>query len=141
MNPGGRPQTPYLKQVCTLRRLILDFSDILFIIHTSFRKSLIFYAFSILISKITIQLVLLSKLRDKQLDNIQKLNSSNLCFIIIKSKIINKALIAKIKDGVYIYILFGPKQALLKSFQYILKSLKLQARIGLVIINECYLVK
>ena len=141
MNLRGRLQTFYLEQVHTLRYLIFSFSNIFFIARTGFRKSFIFYAFLILIGKITIQLVLLSKLKNEQLDNIQKLNSSNLYFITVKSRIINKALIAKIKDSIYIYVLLSPKQALLKSFQYVLKSLELQARIGLIIINKCYLVK
>ena len=91
--------------------------------------------------KITIQLVPLSKLGDEQLDNIWKLNSSNPCLITAKSRIVDKALIVKIKDGVYIHILLSPEQALLKSFWDALKSLKLQARIGLVAIDKYYLVK
>jgi len=81
-----------------------------------FGKSLIFYTFSILIGKITIQIVPLSKLGNKQLDNIWKLNSSNPCLITAKSRSLDRALIKKIKDGVYIYVLLSPKQALLKSF-------------------------
>ena len=91
--------------------------------------------------KITIQLIPLSKLGDEQLDNIRKLNSSNPCLINSKSKRIDKALIIKIKDGVYTHILLSPKQALLKSFQNTLKSIELQARVSLITINKCYLVK
>jgi len=128
--------------VRTLRRLIFSFSNTLLIARTGFRKSLIFFnTFSILIHKITIQLVPLSKLSNKQLDNIQKLNSSNLYLITAKSKKINKALIVKIKDGVYTHVLLSPKQALLKSFQSILKSPELQTRIGLIVINKCHLIK
>jgi superfamily II DNA helicase RecQ len=86
-------------------------------------------------------LVPLSKLRDEQLDNIRKLNGSNPCLITAKSRIVDKALIVKIKDSVYIYVLLGPKQASLKSFRAALKSPELQARIRLIAINECYLVK
>ena len=91
--------------------------------------------------KITIQLIPLSKLSNEQLDNIRKLNGSNLCLITAKSRSIDKALITKIKDSVYIYILLSPKQASSKSFQNALKSTKLQARVSLITINKCYLVK
>ena len=141
MNLGSRPQTSYPEQVCTLRRLIFSFSDILLITRTGFRKSFIFYAFLILTGKITIQLALLSKLRDEQLDNIRKLNGSNPYLITAESRNIDKAIIVKVKEGMYIYVLLSPKQASLKSFRTALKSPELQARIGLVTINKCYLVK
>ena len=70
INPGGCPQTPYFKQIRTLRCLIFGFNNTLLIACTGFGKSFIFYAFSILTGKITIQLVPLSKLSKEQLDDI-----------------------------------------------------------------------
>src|SRR6266567_1654120 len=87
------------------------------IARTGFGKSLIFHAFSILTGKITIQLVPLSKLGDEQLDDIRKLNGSNPCLITSKSRSADKALIAKIKDGMYTHVLLGPEQASSKSFR------------------------
>lgn len=141
MNPGGRPQTPHFEQIRALRRLIFGFGDTLLIARTGFGKSLIFHAFSILTGKITIQLVPLSKLGDEQLDDIRKLNGSNPCLITAKSRSLDRALIEKVMDGVYTHVLLGPEQASSKSFRDALKNPELQARIGLVAIDECHLVK
>jgi len=54
-------------------------------------------------------LALLSKLRDEQLDNIRKLNGSNPYLITAESRNIDKAIIVKVKEGMYIYVLLSPK--------------------------------
>ena len=51
----------------------------------TFNKSLIFYIYSVFIGKITIQIILLNKLGDKQLDNIKKINRFSL--VLINTKI------------------------------------------------------
>ena len=48
---------------------------------------------------------------------------------------------SSIKMGKYTHILLRPKQAALKSFQNALRNPQLQAIIGLLAIDECYLVK
>ena len=69
----------------TLRRLIFGKGDTLLIAYIGFGKSLIFYAYSVLIGKITIQIIPLNKLGDKQLDNIKKIDSS--CPVLVNTKI------------------------------------------------------
>ena len=129
------------KQLYTLCRLIFRKGNTLLITYIGFSKSLIFYTYSILIEKITIQIIPLNKLGNKQLDNIKKIDSSYLVLINAKIRSQKKSLIIKIQEGAYIYILLRPKQALIKLFQDTLKELKLQSRIRLVIINKYYLIK
>ncbi|KAN0069561.1 hypothetical protein V8E54_012576 [Elaphomyces granulatus] len=85
------------------------------------------HPFSILTRKITLQIIPLSKLGDEQLDDIRKLSGSN------------PDLIAKVKQGIYTHVLLGPEQALSKAFREALERVELQARIGLVAIDECHL--
>ena len=132
---------PRDKQVRTLRRLIFGKGNTLLIACTGFSKSLIFYTYSVLIGKITIQIIPLNKLGDKQLDNIKKIDSSYPVLINAKIRSQEKSLIIKIWEGAYMYILLKPKQALIKLFQDALKELELQSQIRLVAINECYLIK
>ena len=51
-----------------------------------FSKSLIFYIYTVLMGKITIQIILLNKLGNKQLDNIKKIKGYNLVFINAKTQ-------------------------------------------------------
>lgn len=63
-------RTPRMEQTRTLRQLIFGQSDVLLVARTGFGKSLIFHAYSILTSKITLQLIPLTKLGDEQLSDI-----------------------------------------------------------------------
>ena len=71
--------------MCTLRRLIFKKGDTLLITYTGFGKSLIFYIYIVLMGKITIQIIPLNKLGDKQLDNIRKIKGYNLVLINTKT--------------------------------------------------------
>ena len=106
-----------------------------------FSKSLIFYAYSVLMGKITIQIILLNKLGNKQLDDIKKIDGFYLVLVNTKTRSQEKSLIVKIWEGAYMHILLGPKQALIKLFWDALKEPELQSQIRLVAINKCYLVK
>ena len=127
--------------MCTLCQLIFGKGDTLLIACTGFGKSLIFYTYSVFTSKITIQIILLNKLSNEQLDDIKKMDKSNLVLVNTKTRSQEKDLIAKIQEEMYIYILLGPKQTSTKSFQNTLKGPELQSQIGLVAINKYHLVK
>ena len=70
----------------TLHQLIFRKSNTLLITHIGFSKSLIFHTYFVFIGKITIQIILLNKLSDKQLDNIKKIKRSNLVLINTKTR-------------------------------------------------------
>jgi superfamily II DNA helicase RecQ len=81
---------------------------------TGYGKSIIFYIYSILTSKITLQIIPLNKLGDKQQHNIQKLYGSNPCLLNVKSK--EPDLLPRIIAGEFMYVLLGPEQVLTKGF-------------------------
>jgi superfamily II DNA helicase RecQ len=134
----GSLRKPHPEQVRALRRLIFGKGDTLLVARTGFGKSIIFHAFSVLTGKITLQIIPLSKLGDEQLDDIRKLSGSNPCLITFENKRQERDLIAKVKQGIYTHVLLGPEQASSKAFREALKSVELQAQIGLVAIDECH---
>ena len=85
---------PRYKQVRTLRQLIFGKGDTLLITYIGFGKSLIFYIYTVLTGKITIQIIPLNKLGNKQLDNIRKIEGYNLVLINAKTQSQEKGLIA-----------------------------------------------
>ena len=141
MKPSSEPCFPHYEQIRTLRRLIFNKGDTLLIAKTGFGKSLIFHAFSILTGKITIQIIPLMKLGDEQEDDIRRLPGTNPCAITHETRAIDDKLIERAANGEFTHILFGPEQATTKEFRKALKRPEFQARIGLVAIDECHLVK
>jgi superfamily II DNA helicase RecQ len=134
------PREPRPEQVRTLRRLIFGKSDVLLIARTGFGKSLIFHAFSILTGKITLQLIPLSKLGDEQLCDIRRFPGARPCLINAKTRTEERDMLCKVAAGQYTHVLLGPEQASSRSFRSVLKKTDLQARIGLVAIDECHLI-
>jgi len=133
-------RTPRMEQTRTLRRLIFGQSDVLLVARTGFGKSLIFHAYSILTSKITLQLIPLTKLGDEQLSDIRRFSGARPCLVNAKTKKEEKHLLRRILAGEFTHILLGPEQASTRAFRDVLKSTEFQARIGLVAIDECHLV-
>lgn len=133
-------RVPRHEQVRTLRRLIFGSSDVLLIARTGFGKSLIFHAYSILTGKMTLQLIPLTKLGDEQLCDIRHFSGSRPCLLNAKTRTEEKDILRRIAAGEYTHVLLGPEQASSRSFRNMLKNTELQARIGLVAIDECHLV-
>ena len=131
---------PHDEQVRTLRRLIFTKSDVLLIARTGYGKSIIFHAYSILTRKITLQLVPLSKLGHEQLHDIRRFEGARPCLIDANTKAAEKKLLERVAVGELTHVLLGPEQASSRPFRQLLKSPNLQARIGLVAIDECHLV-
>jgi superfamily II DNA helicase RecQ len=139
----GRPyvRTPRPEQVRTLRRLIFGKSDVLLIARTGFGKSIIFHAYFILTGKITLQLIPLTKLGNEQLSDIRQFAGARPCLIDAKTRSAEKRILTQVANGQFTHVLLGPEQASSRQFRNILKRTELQARIGLVAINECHLVQ
>ena len=140
MNPG-RSRNPHLAQVRTLRRLIFGKGDTLLITKTGFGKSLIFHAYSILTQRITLQIIPLSKLGDEQFHDIKRLPGTRPCLLTSESKQEQRDLVTRFQNLEFTHVLLGPEQASSEEFRTALKRPELQARIGLVAIDECHLVK
>ncbi|KAF1936420.1 hypothetical protein EJ02DRAFT_359193, partial [Clathrospora elynae] len=96
---------PRPQQVRALRRLIYGKRDVLLIACTGFGKSVIFHAYSILTRKITLQLVLFSKLGEEQLSNIRQFDGAKPRLIDAKTKVAEKAILKQVGDGAYTHVL------------------------------------
>jgi len=136
-----RHPAPRYEQVRCLRRLIFLQGDTLLVARTGFGKSLIFQAYSILTSKITIHIVPLNKLAEEQCADVAKLDGTFPVLINGENRKRDSAIISKLASCTYTHILLGPEQAASKDFRDALKDQMLQSRIGLVAIDECHLVK
>ncbi|TEY74225.1 hypothetical protein BOTCAL_0075g00270 [Botryotinia calthae] len=131
---------PKPMQTQILRRLIYGKSDTLCIARTGFGKSLILHSFSVLTGKITLQIVPLTKLGEEQFEDIKKLPRTSPCFLNSESMKEQSKIIDQISKGDYTHILLGLEQAASPKFKDALKSSDLQSRIGLIVIDECYLI-
>ena len=90
---------------------------------------------------ITLQIIPLNKLEDKQLGNIERLDSNRLYLLSSKDRKKDKEIILKIQRREFTYMLLGLKQASLADFREVLKDPIFQARIRLITINKYYLIK
>jgi superfamily II DNA helicase RecQ len=109
-------RSPQPEQVYTLCHLIFGKANILLIVQIGFGKSLIFHVYLVLTGKITLQIILLSKLGEEQLSDIQKLGYTNPCLIISENKKKEKDLIERFQKYEFTYVLLGPEQVSSKTF-------------------------
>jgi superfamily II DNA helicase RecQ len=131
---------PRPEQIRMLFQLIYSKGDVLLIARTGFGKSIIFYAYTILTRLITLQLILLSKLSDKQLADIRWYPGTSPCLVDLRTKAREHKLLKGIAKGEYTYVLLGPEQALSCSFRKILRTIGLQAKFSLVALDKVYLI-
>lgn len=131
---------PRPEQIRTLFRLIYGKGDVLLIARTGFGKSIIFHAYTILTGLITLQLIPLSKLGDEQLADIRRYPGTSPCLVDSRTKAGEDKLLKGIAKGEYTHVLLGPEQASSRSFRKILRTIGLQAKFGLVALDEVHLV-
>ena len=112
--------------------------DTILVAKTDFDKSIIFHAYSVLTGQITIQLIPLSKLGEKQLESICQYPETKPCLVTANTKFQDPVLLRNIQAGVYTHILLGPEQATAPEFQKILQNSDFQRQIELVAIDECH---
>ena len=112
--------------------------DTILIAKTGFGKSIIFHAYSVLTDQITIQLISLSKLGEKQLEFIYQYSETKPCLVTANTKFQDSELLRDIQTGVYTYILLDPEQMTASEFQKILQNSSFQRQIELVAIDECH---
>jgi hypothetical protein len=139
-NPGTI-QEPRKLQVKSLRRLVFGRGDTLLIAMTGFGKSAILHTFAVMTGRQTIQIIPLNKLGDEQRDAIAKIPGTSPVLLRSDSKKDKKALIEQIIHGDCTHILLSPEQAAHPQFRKALKHPAVQARIGLVAIDEVHLVQ
>ena len=98
--------------------VLIDFQkkNILLITCTRFEKNLIFHNFFVLTDKMILQIVLLTKLDDEQLNNICKLFKANSCLITHETQKKNENLIFNIIKNKYMHMFFDFEQTSIKIF-------------------------
>jgi len=108
-NPESEVPEPHTEQVRTLRRLIFYKGDTLLVARTGFGKSIIFHAYTVLIGKMTIQIILLNTLGNEQLESIRRLPGTNWCLINHETLHTQRGLRARILAGEFTHVLLGPE--------------------------------
>ena len=112
-----RGKNPHTQQVRVFCWLVYKIGNTILITKTSFGKSIVFYAFSVLTSQIIIQFILLSKLGGEQIELIRQYPGINLCLILVdmKSKTLD---CLKTLRMVYIFIYYlGQSKLYLLNFK------------------------
>lgn len=132
---------PHEQQIRVLRRLVFGKGDTLLIAKAEWGKSIIFQAFSVLTTLITIQNIPLIKLGDEQAAAIAAIPGTRVYLITRDTRREDKEMFQQIEDGHYTHILLGPEQASSIEFRSIIKKPEMQAKIGLVAIDECHLIR
>jgi superfamily II DNA helicase RecQ len=83
----------------------------------------------------------LIKLGDEQVAAIATIPGARVCLIIKDTRREDKEMCQQIEDGHYTYILLGPEQAYSIELRSIIKEPEMQAKVGVVAIDECHLVR
>ena len=100
--------------------------DTILVAKISFDKSIIFHAYLVLTNQITIQLISLSKLDEKQLEFIHQYSGTKPCLIIANTKFQDPVLLSNIQAEVYTHILLDSEQATASEFWKILQNSSFQ---------------
>lgn len=132
--------SPHPEQVRVVRRLVYGLGDVLLVARTGFGKSLILHAYSVLTSKITIQITPLNSLGEEQFKEIGMLPTTRPCLLNANTKSKNPDILQDIIHGHYTHILLGPEQAISDDFLRAVENSNFQSKIGLLAIDECHLV-
>ena len=127
---------PHRQQVRVLHWLMYGMRDTILVAKTSFDKSIIFHAYSVLTDQITIQLISLNKLDEKQLKFICWYLEIKSCLITANTKFQDSVLLNDIQAEVYTHILFNSEQMTASEFWKILQNSSFQKQIELVAINK-----
>jgi superfamily II DNA helicase RecQ len=130
---------PRSEQVEAVKRLMVDRKDLMLIAKTSFGKSMMLQAVSIIIpSRITIVIIPLTAIGEQQRDKIASFPGAKPVLLTAKTR--TKKILAEIQAGVYTHIIMGPEQAVGPKTGRIMRDPAFKSRVGLVAVDECHLV-
>ena len=113
-----------------------EMKDTILVAKTDFDKNIIFHAYSVLTDQITIQLIPLSKLDEKQLKFICQYSETRSCLITANTKFQDPELLRDIQAEVYTHILLDSEQTTASEIQKILQNSSFQKQIELIVIDE-----
>lgn len=132
------PYRPRSGQRLALHTLIYEKKDLILIAKTSFGKSMILQAVSVLLSKsITLIILPLHQIGEEQTNYIRQIGGQP-CFL--NAKTVNMDILKQIQEGRYTHVLLSPDQAITTQLRSVALHPQFQARLGLVVIDEIHLV-
>ena len=132
------PYAPREGQRDALRQLIYKRKDIILIAKTSFGKSMILQAVSILISRsITVVVLPLDQIGKEQAEYITRIGGRP-CFL--NADTINARVLADVRNGKYTHVLISPELAISDKFHATAIDPVFKERLGLVVVDEAHLV-
>jgi superfamily II DNA helicase RecQ len=132
------PYPPHQGQRDTLRQLIYKRKDLILIAKTSFGKSMILQAVSILMSKsITVVVLPLDQIGQEQTAYIARIGGRP---CILNAETFSQGMLADIQAGKYTHILLSPELAVGDKFHNTATYPGLKERLALVVVDEAHLV-
>ena len=132
------PYPPREGQRDALRQLIYQKTDLILIAKTSFGKSMILQAVSVLVRKsVTVVVLPLIQIGQEQTEYITRIGGKP-CFLNADS--INTKVLEEVEDGKYTHILISPELAVSEKFHKTATNPKFIDRLSLVVIDEAHLV-
>lgn len=136
---GGNGRVPRQQQVDTVHDLVFEQLDIVLIARTSFGKSLIIQAFSLITDRITILIAPLVKLAEEQGNSLLAIPRATPLLITSETRRYDKTMFKRIAAGAHSHIILGPEQLQTDQFHDAVKSPEFEKRCGLVAIDEAHL--
>jgi superfamily II DNA helicase RecQ len=132
------PYPPREGQRNALRHLIYQKKDLILIAKTSFGKSMILQAVSVLIGKsITVVVLPLDQIGQEQAEYITRIGGKP-CFL--NADTISAEVLKEIEGGKYTHVLISPELAIGEKFHKTATNPAFIDRLGLVVIDEAHLV-
>ena len=132
------PYAPREGQREALRQLIYNREDMILIAKTSFGKSMILQAVSILTRRSTTVVVLpLDQIGQEQAEYIARIGGKP-CFL--NADTISAKVLADIRDGKYTHVMISPELAIGDKFHATAIDPVFKERLGLIVIDEAHLV-
>lgn len=133
-------------QIDASNTAIFSIKDIIIVERTSSGKSLVFYSYAILTGFIVFQVILLNRLGEEQISDIQAAIRSlsqgqdiiKVCNITVENKKVNRNMLSNIRASQYQYIFLSPEQLASNNIRDIIRFYK--NRISIVGIDKLYLV-
>lgn len=133
-------------QIDASNTAIFSIKDIIIAERTGSGKSLVFYSYAILIGFIVFQVILLNRLGEEQMSDIQAAIRSlsqdqdiiKVCNITVENKKVDRDMLGNIRASQYQYIFLSPEQLASNNIRDIIRFYK--NRIGMVGIDKLYLV-
>lgn len=132
------PYRPRSGQRLALHCLIYQRKDLILIAKTSFGKSMILQALSVLVARsITLIILPLRQIGEEQTAYINHIGGQS-CFL--NADTISANTLDEIKEGRFSHILISPELAISNQFRSIAISPEFQSRLALVVVDEVHLV-